>query len=555
MEKVTPELLDNCLAELAAGRTTLRECLAANPGAAEELHDLLAVARAIEPPAAVAPDPTFRIRGRAALLETIAAGDSRLGASGRQSFWGSLFGGWKQSPRLAAGGMGLRPALIAALVVLLLAASGSGVIYASQDALPDDPLYQIKTSVEGLQLSLAPDDEAKAQAHLELAARRVDEIQRATQIGRPAAVSAAAEAFVQELDQIDDHVAQAAMAGKDVSGIVVQLADNLALQQTELASAQEQAPEPAVAALKKANRAAERGLILISASAYSDPKHLKRAGDADDRTPTATATAGTPTATVTAGTPTSTATAVASGTPTVTTTVTILVSGTLPLSLTQTISDVEALANDPEVRGNSENGLLAKLEAIQKAIQRGRADTAANILNAFLNELNAFQRSGHISADSYARLYADYSALVTALGQSPQPQVTLKARGRDDEEETQGHDLPPNGSERLGRPDDEGGPKKEKDAPGHRDRGDDAPAGGGTGTVGPGVNVPTPPAEEPKDTEGRGTPGRGQDDDTPKVKDRGDQRGNGEAGPRGDTGQGPPGRSEESKEGQGRGRH
>ncbi|MCL5026682.1 MAG: hypothetical protein M1531_09365 [Chloroflexi bacterium] len=69
------------------------------------------------------------------------------------------------------------------------------------------------------------------------------------------------------------------------------------------------------------------------------------------------------------------------------------------------------------------------------------------------------------------------------------------------------------------------------------------------------MNVPTPPAEEPKDTEGRGTPGRGQDDDTPKVKDRGDQRGNGEAGPRGDTGQGPPGRSEESKEGQGRGRH
>lgn len=67
----------------------------------------------------------------------------------------------------------LRP--IAAALILFVA-TGSGISYAAEDALPGDMLYPVKTSVtEPLRLALASDAEEKASVQIALAERRIAE--------------------------------------------------------------------------------------------------------------------------------------------------------------------------------------------------------------------------------------------------------------------------------------------------------------------------------------------------------------------------------------------
>lgn len=94
-------------------------------------------------------------------------------------------------------------------------------------------------------------------------------------------------------------------------------------------------------------------------------------------------------------------------------------SSTNALTLTQTISDVLKLADDALVPGESYRGLLAKLEAADQALARGQAQVARHILDAFHNQLNALQRSGHITAQNYDDLRSRYAALVASLGGTP----------------------------------------------------------------------------------------------------------------------------------------
>jgi hypothetical protein len=53
---------------------------------------------------------------------------------------------------------------------------------------------------------------------------------------------------------------------------------------------------------------------------------------------------------------------------------------------------------------------------------------ALNILNAFLNELNALKRSDHISAENYEALFASYSALVAGIGAETEDELVSPAR-------------------------------------------------------------------------------------------------------------------------------
>jgi len=58
------------------------------------------------------------------------------------------------------------PALIVAIVIALTTAAGSGAVYASQDAIPGESLYPVKTTFEALQLALASDDETRLKGTL-----------------------------------------------------------------------------------------------------------------------------------------------------------------------------------------------------------------------------------------------------------------------------------------------------------------------------------------------------------------------------------------------------
>ena len=238
---LTPEALARCLAAVRSGEMTPEECLAAYPDAAE-LGDLLAVAGAIAPPPAVAPSAEYRARGRALLLDELRA-DRRPGVV--RWPWAVAHG------RLAAA---------AALAVALL--GGGGAAAASQSALPGDPLHPVKLGTEELRLALATDDAARASVALELAGRRVDEIERAQRGGRPDAVAAAAEGFVARVAQADEYLARAA-AGRDVAPETARLNAELAQWQPALADAA--AAAPAVEVLARARTVAAQGLSTARA--------------------------------------------------------------------------------------------------------------------------------------------------------------------------------------------------------------------------------------------------------------------------------------------------
>jgi len=60
------------------------------------------------------------------------------------------------------------------VTTILSLISGTGVVYASNDALPGDTLYPVKTWVENIQLAIAPED-VDTGLHMRFAEHRVDE--------------------------------------------------------------------------------------------------------------------------------------------------------------------------------------------------------------------------------------------------------------------------------------------------------------------------------------------------------------------------------------------
>ncbi len=68
------------------------------------------------------------------------------------------------------------------------------------------------------------------------------------------------------------------------------------------------------------------------------------------------------------------------------------------------------------------NSLMARLDAAQAALDRGQTGTAINLLNAFINEVNA-QSGQHIVADHAAHMVMHAQMVVMALGGGPQTQA------------------------------------------------------------------------------------------------------------------------------------
>ncbi|HLH71987.1 MAG TPA: DUF5667 domain-containing protein [Chloroflexota bacterium] len=408
MAKLSPEVLAQCLDDVQSGQSTPEECLASHPALAAELQELLGIVQAITPPPPVTPELAFRALGRAQLITAINAQKAPVTKS---AFWrlreltvGRL--DWRTT-EFATRRLGM-PALIIALILTLTAAAGGGTVYAAQGTLPGDALYPVKVAAEQVQVILATTDQAKAQTYLTLTDKRLIEIQEAIQSGRPAAASMASEALAQEVTQANQHLTQAATSGQDVSSLATRLASNLNQVESALTAAQARAPASAQTALGQALQAATTGLTIASTYVPSTPLAQRALP---------------PVTTVVTGAEPTDTTSTEAASVLVTPGATGAISTTVSAAVTQLISTTQTLQADPLVPGQSYEGLLAKLEAAQAALARGQTDVAIRILDAFLGELNAQERSGHISADNYAALYAGYSNLVTSLGATPKATV------------------------------------------------------------------------------------------------------------------------------------
>lgn len=161
MNRSLEDILDQAVDRLLAGET-VEDCLAAYPDVARELEPLLRTAQAVAKAAAVEPRPGFVAEARYRMRHTMSQ------PRGRRR-WPSL-------------SLGRRWALLVGAVLLLLVTSG--MIPASANALPDEPLYPIKRAQEQVVNLWFRDDAALAGRRLDLAGHRLEEMECLSRRGR-----------------------------------------------------------------------------------------------------------------------------------------------------------------------------------------------------------------------------------------------------------------------------------------------------------------------------------------------------------------------------------
>ena len=161
-------ILDECLAALSRGES-LESLLSRYPRYAEELRTHLLLAQRLSLTTRHQPRPG--IQSAAWQQFRTRAEDMRLGWRPRFSI--SISIAW------------MRPLAIATAVVFAILAAGGGTVYASQDALPDSPLYHVKLAAEDVRLWFVFDDVRKAEILLDQSNERTDEIMEMVRSGKP----------------------------------------------------------------------------------------------------------------------------------------------------------------------------------------------------------------------------------------------------------------------------------------------------------------------------------------------------------------------------------
>lgn len=352
-------VLDLCIDEVQSGRASLDACLERYPGLRSELEPLLRLALQISP-LQVAPEPSRRLAARARFVEALYQPTPPSGLRGLlHRVWSKPF---------TAGVVG----------ALTLATSGGAVYAAADQSLPGDALYGVKVVIEDARVAVAPSEEAKLQAELEVAGHRVAEVAQALESQRPEAAQAAAEGYARVVNQAQQRLERLAPPAATAVAVLVQ--EKLEQQEQALAMAASGAPPTVRNAVERARDKAATSAPLAVAKAERTPR---------------------PTSTPVNGRGTSTANRAPTPSPT---SVPARVIADLNALEQQTGQVAPQTSAPPREATNAEQDLQAELEGVRTALSEGRIQAARNRLDAFRNQLEALRRSGRISDDLYQQL-------------------------------------------------------------------------------------------------------------------------------------------------------
>jgi len=187
---------------------------------------------------------------------------------------------WIQpKPNTRKEGLKMVNLLIAALMaVSVLFGGGAAAAYASQDALPGDALYPVKTVVEQAELTFTTDPVTKAELHLEFAQERVAEMQALAAEGQLDRIPDVAVNMQEHLQKAEAISRQLAQQGQSDAAARVAVMSQVAVQM--LQQAMRQAPPEAHAVLEAAMRHAEQA----EQEAMKDyAEAMQRMGEARDK--------------------------------------------------------------------------------------------------------------------------------------------------------------------------------------------------------------------------------------------------------------------------------
>ena len=166
MSATVDDILNECIERLAAGET-VEQCLASYPDYAVELEPLLRTSAATMNVAATI---TYREEAKQRSRYQFMAAVADRKREANRGWLGRLIGpsGWRA--KLA------RTAMVALGIVVLGTGTAYGATVASEDSVPGDPLYAVKTLKEDISLRMPKSDLARAKEHAHLATVRTEEV-------------------------------------------------------------------------------------------------------------------------------------------------------------------------------------------------------------------------------------------------------------------------------------------------------------------------------------------------------------------------------------------
>lgn len=165
MEKIE-KILTDCITEIKAGKASMNECLSRYPSLRRELEPLLKLALNIQPLSDVRLQDSSKQAIKARLMQNIGRDSKQKARSFTDIF---NFG-------IPARFAWARIAVSVIAIVLVLSILAGGTAYASQDSLPGDILYPVKTTTENFRLFVAADEADKAELSLQFAQTRLEEM-------------------------------------------------------------------------------------------------------------------------------------------------------------------------------------------------------------------------------------------------------------------------------------------------------------------------------------------------------------------------------------------
>ena len=167
-------ILNECLERILAGGETLEQCLSRYPEQAAELESLLQTVLVSQKAVSIKPRPEFREKARyqfqAALQEIVEKRERRFSFFNLQPQWSA--------------------AIVGVIIVLLVSSS---TVMAAGNSMPDGALYPVKLATEAVRLKITPSMLGKAEFYAQMIDRRVTEIVKMADKGKPKQVERTAE--------------------------------------------------------------------------------------------------------------------------------------------------------------------------------------------------------------------------------------------------------------------------------------------------------------------------------------------------------------------------
>jgi hypothetical protein len=155
-------IVEECLDCIATG-ATVDDCLSQYPKHADKLRPILSLADKVRQ----TPLATARPGAQERAWSRVSARAAELRAGPRLISLPNVGFNYRRW---------VKPVAISTAVILALSSFGGGTVYASQDALPNSPLYRVKLASEDVRLWFVFDDTREAEILLDQSNERMDEI-------------------------------------------------------------------------------------------------------------------------------------------------------------------------------------------------------------------------------------------------------------------------------------------------------------------------------------------------------------------------------------------